>query len=641
MSRVFRPYLFWINLAVALSLTGLLALDASPWLRGGFGWRWHYAVPSFQRFWPLLLSVTVYTTVVAVAERGLERRPSGSARQFVWVGFALAAVMIQLAVLHLTNPNPVSELFRRTVSPNSGGFFNVTVEVQDIGGFLRDYPQLMPDWPAHPQRHPPGVPLIFLVWRKLLDNVPALADSLARIVRPDQCNNYNLVFFDNPQLASAWAGMVLPGLAVLLVWPVYRLGKDVYNWRVGWRAAAWVPLLPALAVFVPQWNQFFPVLTTTAVLAFWGGVTRRKLAATFLSGVLVSLSTFLSLTNLIILGPLGVLFLTQIIRGYRAEGKIDLQRVALDAAAFGLGVGTVWLAYWLVAGVTPLDIWQRAFAVHLKLDRLYWPWLLLHLQDFFSFGGWVLAGLFLLGFFADLGRVRQGRGGGLALALGLGLFLLDVSGISRAEVSRVWLPYLPLMAVAAAATLGHIQRPEPAFALVTTALALNLLVIGGFLRPLDPEMADPPLVPPSEPVQNAVPVNARFGDLAYLEGYALSRVTAEGGQDTIEIVLNWLALARSDRVYYVFVHLLAPDGTRVAQSDDIPARQGYPTPCWRPGQRLGDSHLLILPPDLRPGSYDVQVGLFLLDSGERLPVYREGFPENNFVQLDNVVVIDR
>jgi hypothetical protein len=30
-----------------------------------------------------------------------------------------------------------------------------------------------------------------------------------------------------------------------------------------------------------------------------------------------------------------------------------------------------------------------------------------------------------------------------------------------------------------------------------------------------------------------------------------------------------------------------------------------------------------------------------LDSGDRLPVYREGFPESNFVQLDNVVVIDQ
>jgi hypothetical protein len=636
----FTPRLLWTILAISLLLTGGLAIDASPWLRGGWGWRWQYAVPAFPRFWPLLLLTSVYVVLVVLAERRFRQSPHSFANPVVaLVGFGLATVLVQLAILHLTNPSPISELFRRTVSPNSGGFFNVTVEVEDIGDYLRKFPQLMPNWPAHPQRHPPGVPLIFLGWRKLLEYSPAIADKLARFVRPDQCNNYNLMFFNNPQLASAWAGMLLPGLAALLVWPVYELGKRVYGLRVGWWAAAWVPLLPALVVFVPQWNQFYPVLTTAAVLAFWEGIRGRRLALTFLAGVLMSVSTFLSFTNLIVFGPLGLLFLSQSYHRYRSEGGVDARHIVLDLGVFGLGAGILWLGYWLWTGVAPLDVWQAASAVHLELERPYWPWLVLHLQDFFSFGGWILAGLFLLGFFATCRRFREGLGDNLAFALGVSVILLDVSGLSRAEVSRVWLPYLPLMAVTAAAALDQIKKPGSAFGLVTAALALNLLAVGGFLRPIDPEMIDPPLIPPAEPASHAVPINARFGDLAYLEGYRLTQSINQDGQHALELVLNWRALARSDQVYYVFVHFFAPNGERVAQSDDIPAQQGYPTTCWRVGQRLGDSYLITLPPESPRGSYAMKVGLYLLDSGKRLTVYREGIAESDFVQVRNVLVI--
>jgi hypothetical protein len=628
---------FWIILAISVLLSLALALDVSPWLRGGFGWRWQYAVPSWGQAWPFLALTLIYAGAIVFLERRLTR-PTLLAPTLL--GFAVVTVLMQLAVLHLTNPNPLSELFRRTVSPNSGGYFNVSVEVGDVGAFLRDFPRLMPDWPAHPQRHPPGVPLIFLGWRGLLERFPVLGDMLARLVRPDQCNNYNLMFFSNPQLASAWIGMLLPGLAALLVWPVYRLGQELYDWRVGWRAAAWIPLLPALMIFVPQWDQFYPVLTTLAVLSFWAGMKRRSLALTLVSGVLMSIATFLSLTNAIVLGVLGFLLVWDWpcgqVRGLPLRSQ-KIHPMLLNAAVFGLGLSVCWLAYWLLAGVTPLDIWQVASAVHLELERPYWPWLALHLQDFFGFGGWVLAGLLVLGLVRMVRRRGGARPESLPLALGLSLVVLDLSGFSRGEVSRVWLPYLPLMALAAAAALRGIKSPRASFGWTTAALALNLLVVGAYLRPLDAQMVDPPRLPPGQLVSDVQPVEARFGDLAYLEGYRLS--VPEDGQPALEVVLNWRALARSDRLYYVFVHLLGPDGTRVAQSDDIPARQAYPTTCWQAGQRLSDSHLLSLPPDLPAGAYSMQVGMYLLASGERLPAWREGAPPADFVQIDRVLVI--
>jgi hypothetical protein len=52
----------------------------------------------------------------------------------------------------------------------------------------------------------------------------------------------------------------------------------------------------------------------------------------------------------------------------------------------------------------------------------------------------------------------------------------------------------------------------------------------------------------------------------------------------------------------------------------MPGDNSFPTGSWKPGLRISDTHRLDLPPDLAPGTYQVNVGLYLLETGERLPV---------------------
>ena len=44
---------------------------------------------------------------------------------------------------------------------------------------------------------------------------------------------------------------------------------------------------------------------------------------------------------------------------------------------------------------------------------------------------------------------------------------------------------------------------------------------------------------------------------------------------------------------------------------------------WAPGEYVRDEHRLILPNDLPAGDYRLIVGMYLPDSGERLPVFDE------------------
>jgi hypothetical protein len=72
--------------------------------------------------------------------------------------------------------------------------------------------------------------------------------------------------------------------------------------------------------------------------------------------------------------------------------------------------------------------------------------------------------------------------------------------------------------------------------------------------------------------------------------------------------------------YVVFVHLLSPDGTLVAQHDAPPAEQFSPSFIVPPGAVFSYPVTVALPDALPAGDYRLLVGVYLWPSLERLPV---------------------
>ena len=72
--------------------------------------------------------------------------------------------------------------------------------------------------------------------------------------------------------------------------------------------------------------------------------------------------------------------------------------------------------------------------------------------------------------------------------------------------------------------------------------------------------------------------------------------------------------------YKVFVHLLGPGDTLWGQRDSEPGGGLRPTTTWKPGETIQDNYGILVLPGTPPGEYMLEIGLYSLETGARLPV---------------------
>ncbi|GIW05759.1 MAG: hypothetical protein KatS3mg060_0564 [Dehalococcoidia bacterium] len=118
-------------------------------------------------------------------------------------------------------------------------------------------------------------------------------------------------------------------------------------------------------------------------------------------------------------------------------------------------------------------------------------------------------------------------------------------------------------------------------------------------------------------------IEERFGGQLALTGWEVAGLDRDGALvpgGAIDLALEWTALRSVEEDYTVFVHVIGPDGRRYGQSDSQPAAGLAPTTLLLPGEPLIDRRRVALAADAPPGRYQLDVGLYRLATGERLPV---------------------
>jgi len=139
-------------------------------------------------------------------------------------------------------------------------------------------------------------------------------------------------------------------------------------------------------------------------------------------------------------------------------------------------------------------------------------------------------------------------------------------------------------------------------------------------------------LPESRPLRPdpAVPADALLvgteGDSGQMKllGYTL---------ESDRLTLYWQAQQSLAFDYTVFVNVQSPAGETVAQLDHRPLGSVFPTTLWRPGETVRETSALPLP----PGDYRLRVGMYRLETGERLWVPDDATMQN-MVDLGEITV---
>lgn len=92
----------------------------------------------------------------------------------------------------------------------------------------------------------------------------------------------------------------------------------------------------------------------------------------------------------------------------------------------------------------------------------------------------------------------------------------------------------------------------------------------------------------------------------------------------LHLNLFWHALSQPHMSYTVFIHLIDSQGIPSYGHDYTPLGGAFPTylwfPKWLPGQQVNDPYKLIIPSEVSPGMYWLEVGMYEMGSIRRIPL---------------------
>jgi hypothetical protein len=156
------------------------------------------------------------------------------------------------------------------------------------------------------------------------------------------------------------------------------------------------------------------------------------------------------------------------------------------------------------------------------------------------------------------------------------------------------------------------------------ALTLNLVDEAGESVPVDPveivtvwvQAVEPSFRMPHDVEQRAT---VSLEDKVALLGYEVSPVVKAG--ESMALTVYWQAKREMEASYKVFVHLYDGEGGILTQRDGLPGLGARPTSTWEKGEILADRYYVPIGTDVPAGRYQLAVGLYDPQTGERLATF--------------------
>jgi len=453
-------------------------------------WQWRHRAIHGARWWmPLFPGLCL----IAVSLWLLRSARHGKRQSAAWVlPLVLLAFILQLGVAAIA-PTPPSTMFAGAIilSPVATTYFDEAGRVQDMRVFLRDYANRMRSFSQHAQTYPPGPIVFFWAVRQAVERCAPIRTFVAIITAlaselglRDLATTYGVLFHRPVTEAEAAAAVLSAWLLGLLgclsVVPIYLLARGRWGAEAAVCAAALAATIPSLILFAPSVLQLVTLETAFVLYLLNLAWSRRSAGWAAAAGAIWTTAALTSLAMLAI--PLLLVAWALIeLRVERSRGpngspwRVAVWWIAGALALFALaylGLGINFPAIIRSALGAHREVTTRAFA------RTYSLWLGWNLFDFWMFlgaglGAWLLRQMWIEGL-ALMRRRQQASLTALLWATVITLAALDVSGVVRAEVGRIWMLLMLPAAAAVGRCVSTTERADLALAVLLVAQLIQI-----------------------------------------------------------------------------------------------------------------------------------------------------------------------
>jgi hypothetical protein len=443
--------------------------DRVPWLRGPAPyppeWQWPLREGAASGpLWPALLAVPALLSLLALSGTAWARSRPERAGRVVLGTASLLGLAFPLALVALEPGDVLATIFGRVAYRTATSYYTVAIspEAADPLEFLRRHDQLLPTFrkgAKHAATHPPGPVLVYRGLVAVCERVPGLTTAVLGMsglpeVNPRRARPEHAA---HTRAAGVLGGLLILLACVLTAWPIAGLARAVgggplASARLG---VLWT-LLPGPVLVLPQFDQALALPVACSALALaWALRTKKaapaaawSVAAGLGGGMAAALSygapAFLAIGGVAVLAA-------SVAGGARPARALGWCAVAglVTVAAFAAPA---------LAGHHPIASMREALRIHREFftePRDYAVWLVFDPLDLAVFIGLPVAASLAFAATRSLRRLAAGarlqpdeafRLGALAA-----LAVLLVSGQTRGEVGRIWIPIMPVLLVAALA----------------------------------------------------------------------------------------------------------------------------------------------------------------------------------------------
>jgi hypothetical protein len=436
-------------------------------------WQWPLRETAINTdFLPIILSVVLLlvglylthkTKILDTTERGFA---------LILIIAILAGWSLQLALINLEPGGATAYMSYKTMGRTATSYHWVSrsPEARDPIQFLKIHHRILE--PAkkmdiHVSTHPPGAVLAFRGLTSITEQWSGL-----RVLLLNKLRSIGIVeSVTQPKqtpatLAAALLGaLILSFCGALCALPIgLMVTKLSGSMQMGSSIALLWPFIPAPALICAQFDQLLALLVASTNLALLHTLDPKSSARSIWLWILfasccASLGCFISYGT-----PVFLVFTTIPLLGYQNLHRTHVMRYIQQSSI--VTIFTISLAFGLPAllGHSPILAFQKAMQIHFEtfhLPRSYWSWLLFNPWDFMLWSGLVTLPLLCINkptfifsrktwLHCDSANIPRMR----FLYL-LCICLLVLSGSTRGEVGRIWLPLMPMLM-----TLSFSQVPE-------------------------------------------------------------------------------------------------------------------------------------------------------------------------------------